>query len=96
MGANGKILTAAALDELRPSADAGKKAGRIVLGFLPFTPVAFVGEDAWIAYARVTLYGFLAFKTFNGMRPVSYGLMTAAGVSIATSLTAGAWGKKNA
>jgi len=52
------------------------------------------GEDAWIAYARVGLYGFLAFKTFNGTRPISYGLMTAAGISIATSLTAGAWGRK--
>lgn len=94
MGTNGKILAEAALDELRPSVTAGKKAGRIVLGFLPFTPVAFVGEDAWIAYARVGLYGFLAFKTFNGTRPISYGLMTAAGISIATSLTAGAWGRK--
>jgi hypothetical protein len=94
MGTNGKILAEAALDELRPSVTAGKKAGRIVLGFLPFTPVAFVGEDAWIAYARVGLYGFLAYKSFNKVRPISYGLMAAAGVSIATSLTSGAWGKK--
>jgi len=93
MGANGKILTAAAIDELAPSANAGKKMGRIALGFLPFTPVAFVGEDAWIAYARVGLYGFLAFKTFNNTRPISYGLMAAAGISVATSLTSGAWKK---
>jgi len=94
MGTNGQVLAAATIDELAPSVTAGKKASRLLLGFLPFTPVAFVGEDAWIAYARVGLYGFLAFKTFNGTRPISYGLMTAAGVSIATSLTAGAWGRK--
>lgn len=94
MGANGTILAAATIDELRPSATAGKKVGRIALGFLPFTPVAFVGEDAWIAYARVALYGFLAYKTFNNTRPISYGLMAATGISVATSLTSGAWGKK--
>jgi hypothetical protein len=91
---NGTILAEAAVDELRPSVNAGKKVGRIALGFVPFTPVSFVGEDAWIAYARVALYGFLAFKTFNGTRPISYGLMAAAGVSALTSMTAGAW-KKN-
>lgn len=93
-GPNGKVVVDAIAADLRPSVRAGSKIGRIALGLVPFTPVAFVGEDAWLAYLRVGVYGFLAYYTFNRARPISYGMMAAAGASVVSSLTAGAW-KKN-
>ena len=67
--------------------------GRIVLGFVPFTPVEFFGKDAWIAWTRVAGFSLLAYLTYNKMRPLSYGAMGAVGVSLATSLMGKAWHK---
>lgn len=92
-GSNGKVVVDAIAADLQPSVNAGSKVGHIALGLVPFTPVAFIGEEAWLAYLRVGLYGFLAYYTFNRARPISYGMMAAAGASIVSSLTAGAWNK---
>ena len=70
--------------------------GKIALAFFPLTPVSFTGPDMIYAIARVAGYSALAYFTYNKMRKVSYAFMGAAGVSLATSLTAGMWGKKNA
>jgi hypothetical protein len=68
--------------------------GRIALGFLPFTPVSFKGPDMLIAWGRLAGYSVLAYSTYNKMKPLSYALMGAAGVSLATSLMSGIWSKQ--
>jgi len=65
--------------------------GRIALGFVPFTPVHFTGQDSWIAYARIGLYSVLAYAAWNRMRPVSFASMVAVGVSVTTSLLGKSW-----
>lgn len=65
-----------------------------MLGLVPFTPVQFKGPDAMIAWVRLAGYGLLAYATYNKMRPLSYIALGAAGVSLATSLTAKMWAKK--
>ena len=67
---------------------------RFVLGLFPFTPVPFAGADTLLAAGRIAGYSLLAYATYNKMRPASYIFMGAAGVSLATSLTSGLWGKK--
>jgi hypothetical protein len=96
MGNNGKTM-------LRPVAKMGddtpaaqpQKSGteRIILGLLPFTPVPLTGPDFLLAWGRLAGYSLLAYWTFNKTRPISYAFMGAAGVSLATSLTAGMWNK---
>ena len=67
---------------------------KLALGLIPFTPVQFSGPDALLAWGRLAGYGLLAYMTYNKMRPLSYAAMGAMGVSLATSLSAKAWGKK--
>jgi len=67
---------------------------KLALGLFPFTPVQFSGSDSLIAWGRLAGYGLLAYLTYNKMRPLSYIAIGAAGVSLATSLSAKAWGKK--
>lgn len=68
-------------------------AGRIALGFLPFTPVQFTGPDAWIAYVRLGIYGFAAYGLWNKTRKISYVLLGAAAISATTSAMAQVWNK---
>lgn len=68
-----------------------KAAPRILLGLVPFTPVEFIGKDAWLAYSRIAGYGVLAYFTYNKMRPLSYIFMASAGTALISSLTAGYW-----
>jgi hypothetical protein len=77
-------------------ADTVKKPGygnKLAVGLIPFSPVEFTGPDAIIAWGRLIGFSLLAYYTFNKMRPLSYAAMGAAGVSLATSLTA-TWFKK--
>jgi hypothetical protein len=67
---------------------------KFMLGMVPFTPVQFKGPDAYLAWVRLAGYGLLAYATYNKMRPLSYIALGAAGVSLATSLTAKMWAKK--
>jgi hypothetical protein len=67
---------------------------RILVGCIPFTAVSFSGSDSLIAFGRLAGYSLLAYWTWSKMRPVSYGFMSAAGVSLATSLLAG-FGRKD-
>ena len=67
---------------------------KLVIGLIPFSPVQFSGSDSLIAWGRLAGYGLLAYLTYNKMRPLSYVAMGAAGVSLATSLTAKMWAKK--
>jgi hypothetical protein len=67
---------------------------KLALGLIPFTPVQFTGPDALLAWGRLAGYGLLAYLTYNKIRPVAYIALGAAGVSLATSLSAKAWGKK--
>ena len=92
-GNNGKTLISEATQIMNEPAT-GKSFERLAIGMIPFTPVAFSGPDALLAWGRVLGYSTLAYLTFNRMRPASYVFMGAAGVSLATSLTAGLWGKK--
>jgi hypothetical protein len=74
---------------VKPTIDAGK----IALALFPLTPVPFSGPNMIYAIARIAGYSLLSYLTYNKMRPASYVFMGAAGVSLATSLTAGMWGK---
>jgi hypothetical protein len=67
---------------------------KILLGIVPFTPVQFAGKDAPLAWGRLIGYSLLAYYTYNKMKPLSYACMGAAGVSLATSLTAKMWTKR--
>ena len=67
---------------------------KIALGLVPFTPVQFTGPDAGLAWGRLAVYGLVAYMTYNKIRPVAYIALGAAGVSLATSLTAKMWSKK--
>jgi len=96
MGSNGKVQT------MQPPVDMSGlpvnpeafNIQKFMLGLLPFTPVPFAGPDMLLAVGRVAGYSLLAYWTYNKMRPASYAFMGAAGVSLATSITAGMWGKK--
>ena len=66
---------------------------RVLIGLVPFTPVKFTGPDKFLAWGRIIGYGVLSYWTYNKIRPVAYGCMVAAGLSLATSLTAGIWEK---
>lgn len=66
---------------------------KIALAVMPFTPVPFSGQNMIYAIGRVAGYSLLAYLTYNKMRPASYGFMVSAGISLVTSLTAGAWKK---
>ena len=68
-------------------------AAKIALALFPLTPVPFTGKNMIYAIARIAGYSLLSYMTYNKMRPASYVFMGAAGVSLATSLTAGMWGK---
>jgi len=74
-----------------PQAPAGKTPSRIPAAFLPFVGVPFVGEGALWAYARLALYGGIAYLTFEKHRKLSYLFMGAAGLSTLTSLGAKVW-----
>lgn len=76
-----------------PAAPKKSKAPRILLGFVPTTPVPFTGKEALLAYGRVAAYGGVAWLTFNKNRKVSYTFMGLAAVCIATSLSSHLWGK---
>jgi hypothetical protein len=92
MGANGKTLIMDPIEiKGNPPPAPVPSARRAIVGFIPFTPVPFTGKDSPIAFGRLVGYSLLAYLTFNKMRPASYALMGAAGVSLATSLLAG-WG----
>lgn len=82
--------------KIQPSVNspAPSMAGKLALGFFPLTPVPFNGPDKLIAWGRLACYSMLAYYTFNKMKPVSYGFMTAAGLSLATSITSAIWPKK--
>jgi hypothetical protein len=67
---------------------------KLLLGLVPFTPVQFTGSDSLIAWGRLAGYGLLAYATYNKIRPVAYIALGAAGISLATSLTAKMWSKK--
>ena len=67
---------------------------KIIMGLFPFTPVPFSGSDSFLAIGRIAGYSVLAYFTYNKMKPASYALMGAAGVSLLTSLMGGMWGKK--
>jgi hypothetical protein len=66
---------------------------RLAVGLLPFSPVQFTGPDSLIAWGRLLGYSALAYYTFNKMRPLSYIAMSCAGLSLASSLTAGMFNK---
>jgi hypothetical protein len=68
---------------------------KLILGLLPFTPVMFTGSDSLLAWGRLAGYSLLAYWTYNKIRPIAYIAMGAAGVSLATSLTAKMWNKKS-
>jgi len=67
---------------------------KLAIGLIPFSPVQFSGSDSLIAWGRLAGYSLLAYMTYNKMRPLSYIAMGAAGVSLATSLSAKMWSKK--
>jgi hypothetical protein len=66
---------------------------KLAVGLLPFSPVKFSGPDALIAWGRLLGYSVLAYYTYNKMRPASYVLLSCAGLSLATSLSATLWEK---
>lgn len=73
-----------------------KQAGygkKFAVGLLPFSPVSFTGPDAMIAWARLIGYSAIAYYTFSKKRSLSYIAMSCAGLSLASSLTAGYFGK---
>ena len=83
----------AAADSLKTTVNQPGYGSKLAVGLLPFSPVKFTGPDALIAWGRLIGYSVLAYYTYNKMRPASYVLMSCAGLSLATSLSASAWGK---
>jgi hypothetical protein len=97
MGTNGKTIQMDPLTiigDKSPVSDS-KTLNKIAVGFIPFTPVPFAGNDNAIAWGRLVAYGLLAYFTYNKMRPASYVCMGAAGISLATSMSAGLWSKQS-
>ena len=82
-------------DELTttPAPAKKSKSARLALGFVPTTPVPFKGDEAFIAYTRVALYGGAAYLTFKKYRKVSYVFMGLTAVCLATSVSSHLWGK---
>jgi len=68
---------------------------KIIVGLLPFSPVEFSGPDKYLAWIRLAGYSIIAYYTFNKMRPLSYAAMSCAGLSLATSLSASIYRKKD-
>lgn len=57
-----------------------------ILKLVPFTGVPFTGKDALYSIGRIAGYSFLAYLTYNKVRPASYIFMGAVSVSFLTSL----------
>jgi hypothetical protein len=66
-------------------------ASKIGLKLLPFTPVPFSGTEAMYAWGRLLGYGAIAGLTFTKHRKISYVAMSAAALSLVTSLAGGAY-----
>lgn len=88
-----QVNAQAAADKLSDTLKQPGYGNKLAVGLLPFSPVQFSGPDALIAWGRLIGYSVLAYYTFNRMRPLSYAAMGAAGVSLATSLSATLWKK---
>lgn len=63
----------------------------IGLAIFPFTPVSFTGPHALMAWGRVLGYGALGYMTWKNNRNISYIFISAAGISIVSSLAGKAW-----
>jgi predicted alpha/beta-hydrolase family hydrolase len=61
---------------------------KIGLALLPTTPVPFTGDTAWLAWARLLGYSAVAYLAWGKAKPLAYIGLAAAGVSVATSLSA--------
>jgi hypothetical protein len=90
---NTSVPLQATADKITDTIKAPGYGTKLAVGLLPFSPVKFSGPDALIAWGRLVSYSLLAYYTYNKMRPVSYAAMGAAGVSLATSLSATLWAK---
>lgn len=69
---------------------------KVIVGLLPFTPVPFSGKDMPLAVGRILLYGGVAYLLWGKEkealnRKISYAAIVAAGLSIATSISASAY-----
>jgi hypothetical protein len=70
---------------LKPSQPTSRK---ILLSIVPLTPAPITGQDAWIGWGRLVVYGGLAAMSYKKSRALSYGFMAATGLSLMTSMGA--------
>ena len=97
MGKNGKAVHLPTLGQSTDPANTtenGEMLRKFALSLIPFTPVPFTGENAWMSYVRLGGYLSLSYATWGRMRKLSYAFMGAAAVSAATSFAANAWNGK--
>jgi hypothetical protein len=87
-GNNGQIMVGADVGGSAASLFSAQGASKIGLALLPTTPVPFTGDTAWLAWARLLGYSAVAYFAWGKARPLAYIGITAAGVSLATSLSA--------
>lgn len=53
---------------------------------IPFTPVAFTGQYAWLAWSRAGIYGAIGYALWKNNRSLAYIALGAAAFGVATSL----------
>lgn len=73
-----------------PNANRAKR--KLGLALLPFSPAPLTGEDAIYGWGRLAVYGGLTYLTWKRSRKLRYVFAGATGVSLASSLSATAWG----
>jgi hypothetical protein len=73
----------------------GNLFAKMALGIFPLSPLPLTGPDAWQGYTRVAIYSVGAYMAWSKSRRLSYFLMGAGGISLAASMTSGAWEKMN-
>ena len=66
---------------------------KAALSLIPLSPAPLFGTDSFYGWARLAIYGGLAYATWGKSRKASYIFAGAAGVSLCSSLTANAWVK---
>lgn len=76
---------------IAPKNNVEVKESNIGLALFPFTPVSFTGPHALVAWGRALGYGMLAYATWKNQRNLSCILMSAAGISVISSLAGKAW-----
>ena len=67
----------------------GNSITKTLVSFVPLSSVKFSGNDAWIAYSRIALYGVVGATLWKKNRTAAYLFLGSAALSAGTSFMAG-------